>query len=199
MKAPMSGISVKSGFHLFLPIMLTTTCLFLGIFLPAVRAEDGEVTFSNTRVTPGSGDGDSTFLFTVTAISENVPEEEVRVVLDGTFHPMKEVDPADGNFSDGKDYYYRTQCDAGGVVYYFQSGNSTSTPRTLTVSEAERFEWHYDVAIIMSLFVVPVIYAVLMFRKMERSAARMTESLQKIVEERRKTPRIAKSKKDSKE
>ena len=154
---------------------MTITFLFFILLssIPLVNvgmdeAEGGEASLSRPGIQPGSGaDGDS-FLFIVTLTASESPDDPVELVLNNNSYEMNEVNPGDTNFSDGKDFYFRKDLEAGGVVYFYRIGNVTTTAKTLSIAESDRFQYHYDVALFMSLFIIPVIVILLYLRKIEQ-------------------------------
>ena len=172
----LSIIPRGSTLFLFLLLFLCTLLILPSIYVSG----EGDVGFSGESVTPGSGDSDSPFLFTVTVNAEKRPEGNIEIVIDGKAHPMKEIYLEDRNYSDGKDFYYRDKFKSGAMVYYFKCGNTTTNARTLSVTEVERVKWHIDVAFGMSLFIIPVIYAVIVFRRIERRMKEISETVVKI-------------------
>ena len=126
------------------------------------------VTFSGEAIQPSTGHGGDTFLFTVKVTSPEEPRDPVQLIINDKPHVMREINPDDTNFSDGKEFYLRRTVDQGGWVFFFRSGNATSTTRTLGVGETREAKYHYDVAAIIVLFIIPVIIGVCIFRQMEK-------------------------------
>ncbi len=184
---------VHSRFSLMVPVLLILLGLAGSAFITAASVRNGnddladaegedeiEVSLSREGLRPGSGTGGTTFLFTVTVTSAGKPDEtsqSIEVIINQRAHRMKEIDPEDRTYQDGKDFYYRDKLETGGVVYFFRCGNVTTTSRSLSVAETRAPNYHYDVAVIMSLFVIPVIIGVWIFRKIERYSQEMTMAL----------------------
>ena len=63
------------------------------------------------------------------------------------------------------------------IQMVYKKGNTTTTARILSVGESDRIQYHYDVALIMSLLVIPVIVGILLFRRIEREFHEIAMSL----------------------
>ena len=144
------------------------TVTYHGVRAGEEEDEEVVVTFSGEAIQPGTGHGGDTFLFTVKVTSPEEPRDPVQLIINDKPHVMKEINPDDTNFSDGKELYLRRTVDQGGWVVFFRSGNATSTTRTLGVGETRVAQYHYDVAAIIVLFIIPVIIGVGIFRQMEK-------------------------------
>ena len=143
--------------------------LFIAV-LPASQAA-----LSNTGISPRGGEpGDYTFTLRYTGASAPT---SVQLVIGEVVYDMSDVEPGDLNYSDGKDYIYTTSLEAGTHAYYYRviaNGDLEVSP-TLTTNIVEPgigFE-HMDVvlavAIVGAVFMVPVIYLLLVLRRMAHS------------------------------
>ena len=158
-----------------LPLLLFFTLIIVSSASPGV--EGAAVQFSHIGVQPGSGTEDTPFLFTVKVTTSEEPSSRIIVVINDEEHEMKEMIPDDSNFSDGKDYYHRQRLDKGGVVYYFKSGNATTSSRMFSVTETNRIQYHYDVALVTGIMIVPVLIGIITFRRIEQEFKEMADSL----------------------
>jgi hypothetical protein len=94
------------------------------------------------RMSPASGDTDTTFYFTVTYTDEDSYAGNVSIWIDGVEHKMK-PDPADTDDTDGVNYIFQTKLGEGEHDYYFTGDDgeldavSTDiTPTTSTDAES---------------------------------------------------------------
>jgi len=156
---------------LYLSLVLLLPCARTGV------SEELKVTFSREGIQPRTGTGETVFLFLVTITCNDEPEDPIEIVINERGYTMKEIDPEDDDFSDGKNFYYRQRLKPGGVVYFFRSGNSTTNARAISIGKSSTIQYHYDVAIIMSFFIVPVIIAALYLRKIEREVRLLLHNL----------------------
>lgn len=180
--------SLKKGqgcSHQKTPVLISlifiSILIFVSMTLPIIEPVQGEeertVKLTHPGLQPGSGTDGTTFLFTIKATGSAEPASPIEVVINDRGYMMNEVNNDDANYSDGKDFYHRQRLSQGGTVYFFRSGNTTTTARILSVGESDRIQYHYDVALIMSLLVIPVIVGILLFRRIEREFHEIAMSL----------------------
>ena len=134
------------------------------------------------RVTPTTGDSDTTFTFTVHYVGDEPVLMEV--YLGNQAHDMLEVDPSDDNCTDGKDYYFETQLPSGTTIYYFKAtimpGEEIRTTATTVNVGSQDFGFdHLDVVLAVSFFVPIAIVGLWMFRKFSKDIKEILDELKK--------------------
>ena len=173
--AQMSGQFIRIGTDRF----ATSLYLILGIIfliiilMPLGAGENGDIEFSRGKVNPRSAVEGTEFIFTVRITSQIPVEEPVEVVIERHPHIMKEVDPQDTNYSDGKDFEYRERFQEGSHVYFFRCGNYSTRAATFYVSHERLIQYHPDLLLSMSLYLFPLLYIIHLLKK----GAEHTESL----------------------
>ncbi len=176
-----------------LMIFVATTLLLCVLLLAAQATGDGEnsaPTIENFEVTPRDRSSRSEYLFTATYRDENNDAPRyMQVVIDNKSHNMRAVDTEDENYADGKDYYYRTHFKSNKAIYfYFKAGdmefNVTSRVKTLYVEEI--FEWHFDIALVFGLYLIPTVWVVRIAHKMSGSLKNIEKAISN--EERKEEP-----------
>ncbi len=190
------GIPTEGMVSVVLTTLIMTVIILMAILLSShisgarsdpntensTRADDEEVILTYKKVTPGTGKDHTTFMFSITVIADKEPSEQLEVVLDGTPYTMKEVYEEDTDYSDGKDFYYSSTLDAGAIIYYFRCGNNTTPAYTLSVSENDRWGMHYDIALLLALFIIPFTLMVNMIKRIEAESNEWSRSLEKLGE-----------------
>lgn len=164
----------------FLSIFLL--CLVLFSLLTAGRVSAGAVTFSKARISTQSGEEETEFVFTVTVTSGEEPQDAVEVVVENKGHIMREIDPNDTNFSDGKEFQYKGRFGEGPKFYFFRCGNITTRACTFEVKEFRFFEeYHPDLLFAMAIYVVPVLYILILLNRLRKNTAVISETLRTVV------------------
>ena len=80
-----------------------------------------------TANTDGSYNQNTNFTFEATYTDlDNEAPFAVQVILDDTAYAMRESDPADVTYTDGKKYSFMTKLPAGAHTYYFRTTDTTS-------------------------------------------------------------------------
>jgi len=81
------------------------------------------------RVTPMDGAATTEFTFLITySDAENIGPASIHLYLNGVRHDPMPVDPADTNYTNGKDYYYTTTLDKGVTVFYAKASDGANEP-----------------------------------------------------------------------
>jgi endoglucanase len=92
-------------------------------------------TLTNGGVDVAVGNQTTDFTFDVTYIDvDNDAPFAMELVLDGVIRAMEEVNPADTNYADGKDYTYTTKLPVGAHTYYFHTTDTSSDAVSTSVS-----------------------------------------------------------------
>jgi len=159
---------------------------FIALLLAAQLASgDGKAPLlKNARVTPGAGDDSIDYLFTVTyQDEENESPSSMRVYIDGKAHDMAPVDPLDANFSDGRDYSYKTQLKTGTYAFYFKasdgSNESQTVAQTIQVESTSIFRMEHSDLIRVGLGVLPfvlvlVVIVIIQLRRIGKNIERLS-------------------------
>ncbi len=177
----MHGFTERRFNRLVLSLFIILSMLILiSPLLPAGAGEGEKVQFSRERVNPRSADEDTEFVFTVRITSAQPVREPVEVVIEGHPHRMSEVDPQDTNYSDGKDFEYREKFDRGPHVFFFRCGNQSTRARTFYVSHTRLIQYHPDLLLAMSLYLVPLTYIIHLLKKGTEHAESLTHHLRGI-------------------
>ena len=122
----------------------------------------------------------SELLFKVTYTdADNNPPEKLYLVFDKKEYTMKEVDSSDKNVTDGKDYYVKEYFKKGNYIYYFfvSDGkyNVTTSPTTIIV--ADEIEWHFDIAVAISIVLVPVIFIIYFLKQLNANLKNLADQI----------------------
>ena len=158
------------------------------IFYPSITGcALGTTEISRYFANPWSGKPGETFMFVMTYTnSENRAPDYVQVVVDGIEHDLTPVNPEQDNYTVGKDYMVRLKLDEGVHVFYFitASGNESVSSPALTINvKASDLFTHLDVVygLIFGTIVIliPMLYAVYLFRKIARSLTERELSVKK--------------------
>lgn len=177
MWAKQVNIRIQISSHMVRTLLLAA--LIAVMVLPACVSASPELT--SARVLPSSGTVGDTFTFTV-HYSGGSPVT-VWLYIEGTPTQMEEVDPADLNTTDGKDYFVRTDLAEGTSVYYFKavldSGEEARTASSVIgVSGPEGLRVdHIDVVVAVLLFMVPAVWGLLMLRRLSSDIRETLELL----------------------
>lgn len=138
--------------------------VFSILFFPFTVADNSPPTLTGGTVTPRKSYPNIDYLYTVTYTDlDNDAPSSVKVYIDEEFYEMKEVDPADQNYTDGKDYSFKKVMSEGSYAIYYgtDDGNgSTVNSDTFTLSAT----WdvgHYDIIHFIEEDVVPGIMLIL--------------------------------------
>jgi len=111
--------------------------------------------------------------------SDNNPPEKLCLVFDKKEYTMKEVDSGDENFTDGKDYYIKEYFKKGNYLYYFfvsdGKHNVTTSPATIVVED--EIEWHFDIAIAMSIVLIPVILIIYYLKQLNANLKNLADQI----------------------
>ena len=156
--------------------------LFIGLLIITLLASSALAapSLSYPRVTPTTGDSDTTFTFTVHYVGEEPIIMEI--YLGSQAHVMLEVDNSDDNYTDGKDYYFERQLPEGTIIYYFKAiimpGEEIRTTATTlnVVSQDFGFD-HLDVVLAVSFFVPIAILGLWMFRRFSKDLKEILDEL----------------------
>ena len=138
---------------------------------------------SYPTITPRIADTDTDYAFTLRYIGEMAPES-VNVIVDGQVYPMEEVDPSDVNYTNGKDYSLVTGFPAGSHICYFKvTANGTvlrSATYTIIVEESAFGFEHLDIVLAVGIvgivFIIPIIYITIIFRRMSRDLGELVSA-----------------------
>ena len=164
---------------------LSLFLIFLILFLVLVggQASAGAVTFSRSRISTQTGEEETEFVFSVMIMtSEGEPKAPVEVVVEKKSHTMKEIDPQDSNFSDGKEFSYMGKFSEGPKFYYFRCGNQTTRASTFEVKETILFEqYHPDLALAMGIYIIPIAYFLVLIQRMRRNFMTASDSLNRVL------------------
>jgi hypothetical protein len=127
---------------------------------------------SSPKVTPATGTSDDLYTFTVHYAGEQ--PASVQLFINGVGNDMLEVDTADTNTTDGKDYYVRVGLDEGVSIFYFMATMSSgeedrTTASTISVRPPSGIRLdHLDVVFAVLVFLIPVLWALLIFRHISK-------------------------------
>jgi len=122
----------------------------------------------------------SELLFKVTYIDDdNNHPEELYLVFDGKRHSMKEIDPMDVNVTDGKDYYVKHYAKKGSYFYYFfaSDGKYNVTSFAATIKVEDEIDWHFDIAIAMSIVLLPVIFIIYYLKQLNTNLKNLADQI----------------------
>ena len=111
--------------------------------------------------------------------ADNNPPEKLCLIFDKKEYRMKEVDSSDTNFTDGKDYYLKEYFKKGNYIYYFfvSDGkyNGTTSPATIIVED--EIEWHFDIAVVISLALIPIIFIIYYLKQLNGNLRNLTDQI----------------------
>ncbi|HID72262.1 MAG TPA: hypothetical protein EYP29_05935 [Thermoplasmata archaeon] len=179
-KSPFSIKIIRTQLHLF--IVLTTLIFSLNFFFCEVKAEENQhpPTLTKAAVSESSELFGSTLIFKIRYTDQdNEPPVEIYLVFDKKKYELKELDPDDKNFSDGKDYYVKHYFKKGNYLYYFFASdgkyNVTTTPQTIVVED--EIEWHFDIAVAISITALPVLLIIYYLKHLNENLKRLTEKI----------------------
>ena len=135
------------------------------------------------RVTPSTGNSDTTFTFTVHYAGDEPVLMEI--YLGNEAHTMLEVDSSDANYTDGKDYYFEIHLSQGTTIYYFKAtiapGEEVRTTASTVNVGSDNFGFdHLDVVLAVSFFVPIAIIGLWLFRKFSKDMKEILDELKKI-------------------
>jgi len=172
--------------------LLAVILLLLLLFFPVVEAANSAPTITKGTVTPRRGRPEIEYLFTATySDSDNDKPSSMTVFIEKVEYDMEEVDPADTNYTDGKEYTFKKTLDEGSYSVYYHAddgiGNTTnSNSFTLSVT------WdvgHYDlihffdsnmlpgiklvIGVIVTLLVILVLILVVVVFQMRKITKRL--------------------------
>jgi DNA-binding MarR family transcriptional regulator len=93
------------------------------------RSTQLNIILDEGKVTPTSGNTSTIFNYTVKYTQvQNIAPNQIIVNIDGVDHLMKEVDPTDKNYVDGKEYYLKiTRLTLGSHDYMFRAFDGINT------------------------------------------------------------------------
>ena len=154
-----------------LPSFLFLLLLLFTVSAVAMAAGEGSgdttVTFTKTGRSSNSGSEETVFVFTATITSNGEPTYPVEIVIEKQGYPMREIDPNDTNYSDGKEFQYMGTFDAGPKFSYYRCGNTTTGVSTFNVKESYLFEqYHPDLLFAMGVFVLPLGYTLVLLNRL---------------------------------
>jgi hypothetical protein len=147
-------------------VFLFVFFMLSALFSQFALAENSPPILTKGTVTPRKSYPNIDYLFTVTYTdADNDTPSSVTVFIDGVEYEMKGVDPADENYTDGKDYSFKKIMSEGSYSVYYSAddGNNnvvTSDSFTLSVT------WdvgHYDIIHFIEEEIFPGIILVLSF------------------------------------
>ena len=93
--------------------------LLLGALSMSAMGADPEI--KRGLVAPRESDDEALYIFTTTYLDpDNDTPEFVTLFIDGAPHKMTPVDPDDDNYTDGRDYEYRTKLGEGTYTFFFR-------------------------------------------------------------------------------
>ncbi|MFH0816431.1 MAG: hypothetical protein V1934_06420 [Methanobacteriota archaeon] len=132
-------------------------------------------------VSPTRGSISAEYAFVV-RYSGQLAVSSATVYINGEARAMGEVDPADQNVTNGKDYSLVTKLPEGANVYYFLvvDANGTeyrSAAGTVVVDPLLEFG-HFDVALAVLLFMLPLAYAMLLMRRATKALEKVAKRLE---------------------
>jgi hypothetical protein len=157
------------GLALLALAVLTTSC--------AQSASAGGI---STQAYPSNASVSAEFAFVLRYVGD-FPVERAEVVIDGEARAMVEVDPSDSNHTNGKDYSLKTRLPEGSHVYYFLLVDANGTEyRSASgiVFVDPVLEWgHFDVALAVLLFMVPLAYGLFLVRRAAKALERVARRL----------------------
>lgn len=187
-KHPSSCLTILAAIVMLLTTLIMTITVSINVpvveshsnTVNSTRAGEDEITLTNLKLTPKSGDDYTTFMFIITVISNEKPEENIEVILNGKPFQMEEIYNEDQEYSDGKDFHYSSKLGAGATIYYFRCGNTTTSAYTVSVEEFNRWGMHYDIALLLALFIIPFVLIVTMIRRIETDSDEWSRSLEKL-------------------
>lgn len=159
----------KIGLHFSLLFLFSLITFLAIVFVISSLGQCEGVTFSKTSVTPSSGDEDSEYVFKVRVTSSEEPEDPLQIVIEGIAYDLREVDTNDQNFSNGKEFFYSDSFGPGPKFYYYRCGGSTTRVLTFNVKDSGLFqEVHPDLLFAMLIYILPLLYFILLLRKVNR-------------------------------
>lgn len=152
----MKNVNIAEGIPSIMrfKVMSKVFVFFLIIFFlfntitPMVLAQNSPPTLTKGTVTPRMGRPNIEYLFTVTYTDgDNDKPTSIKVFIDQVDYDMEEVDPTDLNYSDGKEYLFRSVLGEGAYSIYYSTddgnGNVVNTNSfTLSVTWSVG---HYDI------------------------------------------------------
>jgi hypothetical protein len=151
---------IKSKVLLFFSLFF----VFSIIFIPASVAENTPPTLTGGNVTPRRSYPNIDYTYTVTYTDlDNDAPASVKVNIDEDFYEMKEVDPTDQNYTDGKDYSFKKVMGEGSyTIYYSADDGNGSTVNSDSFTLGVTWDvGHYDIIHFIEEDVVPGILLVL--------------------------------------
>lgn len=158
--------------------MRLTVALALLVLL--VLASAASATSVGGYVSPSTGGTATEFVFVMRYTGEQ-PAQEAYVVVNGAEHPMSPIDPGDLNFGDGKEYLHRTKLPEGANTYYFKvlDANGTVYKSAVSVLNVKPLldMRHLDVALAVLLFMIPLVYMIVLLRRLARALEGIDERL----------------------
>ena len=92
---------------------------------------------------------------------------------------MKESDPDDTNVSNGKVYLVKEHFKQGTYLYYIKASdgkhNVTTAPTFIILDD--EIEFHVDLAIILSVVMVPIVFIIYYLKQLNTSLRTLTEEV----------------------
>lgn len=168
----------------FIPITMIWLIMVLSVTFTSIgncyASGADDVSFSEIRLKPGSGESDTEFAFTVRITTTHQPNDPIEIVVQGDVYEMDEVNPGDSDFSDGKDYQFSSTFEQGPQYYFIRCGKIHTRTYTFYVGEESPMEYHPDLALAMIIYAIPVIYLVVLMRRFTVTSKRITTSLKTI-------------------
>lgn len=159
------------GFRLFMGLLVITMLASSAMAAP---------TLTYPRVTPTTGDSSTTFTFTVHYAGDEPMLMEI--YLGNEAHTMLEVDPTDGNYTDGKDYYFEIHLSEGTTIYYFKAtiapGEEVrTTASTVHIGSGDFGLDHLDVVLAVLFFIPIAIIGLFLFRRFSKDMKEILDEL----------------------
>ncbi|UCG68034.1 MAG: hypothetical protein JSV09_09340 [Thermoplasmata archaeon] len=151
---------IKSKILLFFSLFF----VFSILFFPFAMAENTPPTLTGGTVTPRRSYPNIDYLYTVTYTDlDNDAPSSVKVSIDEEFYEMKEVDPSDQNYSDGKDYSFKKVMGEGSyAIYYSANDGNGSTVNSDSFTLGVTWDvGHYDIIHFIEEEVFPGIMLIL--------------------------------------
>jgi hypothetical protein len=165
------------------PAKATALALLMTAMVGILLVQSANAASLTPNVYPSSSGANAEYAFLL-RYSGAFPASSVDVYIDESPRALGEVDPADTNFTDGKDYALRTKLPEGTHVYYFlvvdSNGTEHRTAAGLVHVEPLLAFGHVDVALAVLIFMLPLLYALFLMRKAARSLERMSKRVDDI-------------------
>ena len=138
-------------------------------------------------VAPSTGTVNDQFVFVMKYTGKFNLTSAILHVNDDTY-AMVEVDSSDHNASNGKDYEYKTHLPSGANIFYFEALDTNGTVIKSNVAAISVEPWfnfsHTDVAIVMAVFMIPVVIIMFMLRRTLKAMEKIAEGKVRADEQR---------------